>query len=191
MKLKWCHTSYTSVQCVSFSSRKGPWNILENLWIKILTECLVSIFQLSIISFTARTFSETWKRQRGQNYGSIKSSWICLPLNRKQNCVDFIFQFTYRLSCTHFLYNLTLCTLIVIVMVYWFKLVALISSRAAPAQSLTVTPSVVEWVKFSRNLQQITLLRPRALCSAAPCWLVCESMHHQFTNVHSDQRNYF
>ena len=118
-------------------------------------------------SFTARTFSETWKRQRGQNYGSIKSSWICLPLNRKQNCVDFIFQFIYRLSCTHFLYNLTLCTLIVIVMVYWFKLVALISSRAAPAQSLTVTPSVVEWVKFSRNLQQITLLRPCTLhCTA-------------------------
>ena len=85
------------------------------------------------------------------------------------------------MNCTHFLNYLTLCTLIVIVMVYWFKLVALILARAAPAQSLTVTPSVVEWVKFSRNLQQITLLRPRAHCSAAPCWLVCESMHHQFT----------
>ena len=76
--------------------------------------------------------------------------------------LSFIFQFSYKLSCTHFLYNLTLCTLIVIVMVYWFKLVALIYPPA-PAQSLTVTPSVVEWVKFSRNLQQITLLRPCTL----------------------------
>ena len=81
--------------------------------------------------------------------------------------------------------------LIVIVMVYWFKLVALIYPPA-PAQSLTVTPSVVEWVKFSRNLQQITLLRPRTLhCTAAACWLVCESMHHQFTNVHTVRRRVF
>ena len=107
--------------------------------------------------------------------------------SRKQNCVDFLFQLSYKLFCNHFLYNLTMCTLIVIVMVYWFKLVALIYPPA-PAQSLTVTPSVVEWVKFSRNLQQITLLRPCTLRHTAQrvlCWLVCESMHHQFTNVHT------